>query len=116
MDKYGKTPLVRPDETSESGPIEIPFSGSEKDAERLRLTLQNILTQYERRDLRLPLFSSVFELATNGLKANAKSVFFEERHWDLNEVGSYPERLSAFRREVLHKKWTEKYPKKAMDR
>lgn len=62
-------------------------------------TLKLILEKHNRMDLIDMVYTIVKELTINGVKANQKRIFFEERGLDINDDEDYQAGMTAFRRE-----------------
>jgi len=98
-------------------PIEIVTSSIDHEMEeRLKTTLNLLLTHYDCMQLEGALFTCTLELAVNAERANVKTVYFEEKNWDLNDSQKYPERLHIFKEEVLSGDWLRAYGAKTAAR
>ncbi|MCE9597161.1 MAG: hypothetical protein K8S54_04260 [Spirochaetia bacterium] len=78
----------------------LPFSGTERDVERIRVLFDETLPDLST-EQRSNLFSCALELVTNGLKANLKHVFFRSKGWSTEDLSRRAERIAFFRSHCL---------------
>ena len=99
---------------SDGNRIEIVSFRMDEAAERqLLLTIEKILSRYNRESLKDALFACALELATNATKANMKHVFFAEAGLDILDAEDYEKGIAKFKETVLSKKWLSEYGDRA---
>jgi len=98
-------------------PIEVVAATVDQEIqERLKIILRRILARYDYSHLEAALFSCTLELAVNANRANVKTIYFEEKNWDLGDNIDYAERLRTFKQEVLSGNWLKTYGDKSAAR
>jgi len=83
-------------------PIAFTFPVFDDDMERkLMISLESILDRYNHQRIREAIWFSVFELVSNAITVNVRSLFFEERGWNLLDDENLSQRLKVFHAAVL---------------
>lgn len=99
---------------SDGNRIEIVSFRMDEAAERqLLLTIEKILSRYNRETLKDALFACALELATNATKANMKHVFFADAGLDIQDEADYQKGIPKFKDTVLSKEWLAQYGDRA---
>lgn len=83
-----------------SGKLALQSSRIDQKVEKyLQHSLRLVLDRFSRGDLLDMVYTITKELTINGVKANHKRLFFEERGFDMADPAGYEEGVAAFRHE-----------------
>lgn len=67
---------------------------------QLESLIKAVLSHYRQEDMLTTVYTCVKELVVNGMKANAKRIFFHEQGFDLYKVDEYDQGMEGFKKLV----------------